>query len=448
MRRLVSVFHFFKEAFLSLGGKDKELRPEDALLLFLKIRPYEALCSMTTAEIKKDLASLWGDVVASAVPEAINVKTIPDEEEKKGVISRLISGSPKHLDIAFICQRDPESSAWTKGHAEGAAYLADALPESAAVRTYFGAEPGESAERIIEQAITEGAELVFTTTPPLLSSTLRMAVKYPKVRFYNCSACQPLSSVKSYYCRTYEGKFITGLIAGALADNDLVGYVGSYPIFGVPASINAFALGVRMTNPRAKILLEWSCLEVDCVRKLRDRGVKVISNRDVPVPDVNYLKQGYYGTFITDASGGLTPVASPCWVWGKLYENIVRSLLSGSAEKKDRAVNYWWGMDSGVIDVAISELVPDGVRALAETFVSKLKKGEYDIFSNKLTAQDGTLISDGIKPLSSMDVLKMDKLCEAVTGSIPEYEEIFPISRALVRELGVHRDGIPPVAEE
>ena len=94
-------------------------------------------------------------------------------------------------------------------------------------------------DAIIRYFKDNGADLVFTTTPQLLDATLKAAVKHPKVGFYNCSACQPFSSVKSYYCRIYEGKFITGLIAGALADNDLVGYVGSYPIMGVPASINA-----------------------------------------------------------------------------------------------------------------------------------------------------------------------------------------------------------------
>ena len=51
----------------------------------------------------------------------------------------------------------------------------------------------------------------------------------------------PYSTVRTYYSRIYEGKFITGAIAGAMADNNRIGYVGSYPIFGVPASINAFA---------------------------------------------------------------------------------------------------------------------------------------------------------------------------------------------------------------
>ena len=447
-RRLLSSYYYFKQAFNSLGGIKQGLEPEDALLLFLKVYSYDSLTEMSPAELKKALSGLWDDVRTVSDPDTIRVETVPEEDDKMSVIQKLIFPAPKHLSVAFVYERDSDASPWTKGHAEGAAQLLEALTDSVAVKQYFHADTSETVGEMIDGAVSDGAELVFTTTPRMLDPTLKAAVKYPKVRFFNCSACQPLSSVKSYYCRTYEGKFITGVIAGALAENDLVGYVGSYPILGVPASINAFALGVRMTNPRARILLEWTCTNTDCVRTLKEKGVRVISNRDIPVPDATYLRHGQYGTFLIGNDGGLEPLASPCWLWGKLYENIVRSILSGNAEKKDQAVNYWWGMDSGVIDVALSEQVPPGVRSLAETLMGMLKKGLLDPFDQRLAAQDGSLISDGENRLSSMEILKMDRLAEHVEGTIPGYEEIFPMSRALVRELGVYRDRIPPETED
>ena len=436
----------FLEAFSSLGRREETVTPEDALLMLLKVCPYPDLVRMDPDGLMKELSALWGDVKASADPESLSVRTQPPEE-KKSVISKLIAGTPKHLRTAFICQRDEDTSPWTRGHAEGARELEETLSDAVSVRIYYHADGPEAEEKTIDEAVADGAELVFTTTPILLTATLKAAIKYQKVRFYNCSACQALSSVKSYYCRTYEGKFITGLIAGALAKNDLVGYIGSYPILGVPAAINAFALGARMTNPRARVLLEWTCTEVDCVAKLRGRGAEVISNRDIPVPDANYMKHGYYGTFLFE-NGEPRPAASPVWVWGKLYENIVRTILSGNAEERTQAVNYWWGMDSGAIDVTVSDAVPEGVSRLAGTLSGMLRQGSFDIFAERLIAQDGTVISDGEHPLSSMDILRMDRLSNIVEGHIPEYEEVFPMSKALVRELGVHRDRIPPETEE
>lgn len=49
-----------------------------------------------------------------------------------------------------------------------------------------------------------------------------------------------------------------GAIAGAMAENGRLTYIADYPIYGSIANINAFALGAKMINPRAKVFLEWS----------------------------------------------------------------------------------------------------------------------------------------------------------------------------------------------
>ena len=133
--------------------------------------------------------------------------------------------------------RDKETSDWTRGHAAGADHLAEVLGEKVSVKSYEHADTQEEAEKLLDEAVKDGAEVVFTTAPPLLRSTLKAAVQYPKVHFLNCSTGTQLSSVRSYYCRTFEGKFITGLIAGAMADDNRIGFIAGYPILGVPAAI-------------------------------------------------------------------------------------------------------------------------------------------------------------------------------------------------------------------
>jgi len=443
-RRFSARCHYFKEAFAALGGQSKDLKCEDALLLWLRVYPYEQLGTMNAKELKESLSGLWEDVQVTADPEPVQVHTAP-EEAQPSLITKLISPAPKRLNVAMIYQQDEEISTWTKGHAQGAAHLQAAFPEQVTVREYRHADTPEETLALLDQAVEEGADLVFTTTPPLLSATLKAAVKYPKVRFLNCSAGTSLSSVRSYYCRIYEGKFVTGMIAGAMAKNDLIGYVASYPILGVPASINAFTLGARMTNPRAKVLLEWSCLEGNAVEKLIARGARVISNRDVPLPNAHYMGLGEYGTYLIDEAGRLSPLASPCWMWGKLYENLVRTVLSGSYDQKKapEAINYWWGMDSGVIDVQMTELVPEGIRTLAAAMMDRIKTGALLPFQRELVSQDGEMKNDGSRDLSSRELLTMDYLLEGVEGAIPAYEELLPMSRALVRELGLHPEDLP-----
>ena len=266
----------------------------------------------------------------------------------------------------------------------------------------------------------------------------------------NCSVDAPYSSVRTYYSRIFEGKFITGAIAGAMSDNNTIGYIGSYPIFGVPASINAFALGAQLTNPRAKVALRWSCVEGNPVEDFLKAGIRVVSNRDVPVPGRIHLEHGSYGTYFIEPDGSLLHLASPCWMWGRFYEHVVGSIFNGSwgqGTEVDKAVNYWWGMDSGVIDVTMSKDLPEGLRQLAWILRKGLQNGTIDPFKRLLVDQSGKVINDGSRSLTPEELLHMDWLCNNVEGSIPSFDQILPYSQAMVRELGIYRDQIPPEKE-
>ena len=422
-----------------------ELLPEEGLLLWLRVYPFQDLGRLSSTELKKAMQALKDNLVA--LEEPVKLETEPTEQ-KQNLFSKLISAGPEHLHVAFIHPRNPETSAWITSHEEGVQHLKSVMGSRVTLRSYFQADTPEKAEELLDRAVEKGADVVFTTTPQLSRPTLKAAVKHPRVKFLNCSVDAPYSSVRTYYGRVFEGKFITGAIAGAMSENDSIGYIGSYPIFGVPAAINAFALGAQMTNPRAKIQLRWSCLPGNPVEEFRKQNIHVISNRDVPTPDQFHLEGGGYGTYVFDENGILVPMASPCWVWGKFYENVIESIFTGNWDQnKSRAVNYWWGMDSGVIDVTFSEHLPEGLHALAQILREGLQAGTLDPFRRRLVAQDGTVISDGSRSLTTDELLHMDWLCDNVEGRLPGFDELLPYSQAMVRELGVYRDSIPMIKE-
>ena len=442
-------FQYFVEAFESLNQKNLDILPEEALLLWLKLYSFRDLGKLTAAELKQSLSALWDDVVSNANPDSVIVQTAPSEAPKVGIISRLITSTPEHLNVAFLHPRNPDLSPWSEAHDMGRRHLEQVFPEEVTVRNYFHADTPELADTLLDQAVEDGADVVFTTTPQLGRATLKAAVNHPRVRFLNCSVDVPYSSIRTYYCRIYEEKFITGTIAGAIAKNNRIGYVGSSPIFGVPASINAFALGAQLTNPDAKIQLRWSCLPGSPMAGFLRDGIRVISNRDVPTPDKVYLEHGCYGTYQMDENGSLIPLASPCWLWGKFYENVIRSILSGAwDDSASGAINYWWGMDSGVIDVELADHLPEALRSLANILRKGLQNRTIDPFFRRIVAQDGTVKNDGSRTLHPDELLHMDWLCENVEGAIPQFDEILPFAQPVVRELGVYRDQIPAEKEE
>ena len=442
-------FQYFRDAFEVLNGQLLDLQPEDALLIWLRVYPYRDLGELTGEELKKTLTAIWDDLTAIAQPEPVKVET-STPKAKGGILNRIITAGPEHLNVAFIHQLDCEQSGWVKAHEEGREHLEQVMGSAVTVRSYFHADSDAAAEEMLDAAVADGAQVVFTTSPQLGRATLKAAVKNPKVKFLNCSVNVPFSSIRTYYSRVYEGKFITGAIAGAMADGNRIGYIASYPIFGEPASINAFALGALMTNPRATIDLRWSCQSGSHVADFVRKGIRVISNREIPSQDPIYLDFCNYGTYQVGDDGVLTPLGSPFWQWGKFYENVIRSIRSGTWEgSKDspQAVNYWWGMDTGVVDIKLSDKLPEGVRILAEHLCDDLRGGFIDPFRRKIIAQDGSLKNDGTHTFTPDEILHMDWLCHNVEGRIPRFDEILPMSRAMVRELGVYKDEIPAEKE-
>ena len=442
-------FQYFRDAFEALNGRLLPIGAEEALLVWLTVYPYKDLGRLTSDELKKSLNAIWENLTALAQPEPVKVET-ETPKAKGGILGRIITAGPEHLDVAFIHQLDTSRSGWSKAHDEGREYLEQVMGDAVTTHSYFGANTAEQVEAALEQAVADGAKVIFTTTPQMGRATLKAAVKHPKIRFLNCSVDIPYSSIRTYYSRLYEGKFITGAIAGAMANNDHIGYIASYPIFGEPASINAFALGAQMTNPRVRIDLRWSCQAGRPVADFVSKGIRVISNRELPSQEQMYMDFCNFGTYQVEDDGLLTPLGSPCWMWGKFYETVVRSIMSGSWEggkENLRAVNYWWGMDTGVIDVILSDKLPDGVRTLAEFLRKGLQDGSIDPFLRPIVDQEGNQRNDGSRRLTPDEILHMDWLCQNVEGCIPKFDEILPISQPMVRALGVYRNEIPAEKE-
>ena len=447
-RTFRAYYHYFTEAFASVG-KDKDLVPEEALLLWLELYPYENLGSLSAQELKKSVSALWEDMVTSNSEESVKLQTNADDSGKTSLVSRVIAALDQ-LDVAFVHQLSPTASTWVLGHEKGKEHIEEVFGDKILVRSYYDASTPEQAETLIEQAVEDGAHVVFTTSAPLRRETLKMAVKYPKVRFFNCSVDQPYSSIRSYYGRLYEAQFITGAIAGALANNDRIGYMAAYPILGEPASINAFALGAQMTNPRAQIELKWSCVPGTSQADFFADGIRIISNKEAPTESKMFLDFCNYGTYLMDDTATLIPLGTPVWGWGQFYEYAIKTILSGGMQKEKgsgTALNYWFGLDSGVIDLKLSDKLPQGVRQMAKLLYEAVKQGNIDPFGRKIIAQDGTVKNDGSESFTSEQILRMDWLCDNVIGSIPSYEEIMPTSRNMVQELGVFRDKIPAEIE-
>lgn len=430
-RRFIAGYTYFQEPFLKLGGGEIPITTADAMLVWLKVYSFDDLISFPSAELTRSIKAVWADI--KALSEPIAVQTDTPEVKENNLLGRIFKGKqPSHLNVAFISDQLPCQSDWARAHDLGREYLETVMEDRVTTQTFYGVHPDQEAEAAMETAIENGAQMILAITPPLIGACRKTAARHPDVRILNCSVSMPYAGVRTYYGRIYEAKYIAGAIAGALSRSGRIGYVASNPIFGVPASINAFALGAQLTNPQAEVVVRWSCVEQDAMDALAWEGVSVIANRDIPTPD--RIREPWGLCRIEE--GKFHSLASPYWHWGSVYTNLIRSVLSGGWEalgaSAGQAVNYWWGMNSRAVDILLGDDLPAGVRKLAEI----LRKG---------------IIDGSIQPFPEATpekILQMDTLLDCVRGSIPQYEELLPMARPLVRLQGVYRDAIPPEKED
>jgi len=431
-RRFAAGYTYFLEPFLKLGGGDLPITTADALLVWLKVYSFDDLLTLPTAELAKSVKAVWSDIKALSEPIAVRTDA-PAETKESNLLGRIFK--PKqisHLNVAFISDQLPNQSDWARAHDLGREYLETVMEDRVTTQTFYGVHADSEAEAAMETAIENGAQLIFAITPPLIGACRKTAARHPDVRILNCSVSMPYAGVRTYYSRIYEAKYIAGAIAGALSRSGRIGYVASNPIFGVPASISAFALGAQLTNPRVEISLRWSCVEEHAMDALAWEGVSLISNRDIPTPD--RIREPWGLCRIED--GKFHSLASPYWHWGSVYTNLVRGILGGGWEAlnapEGQPVNYWWGMNSRAVDILLGDDLPAGIRQLAGI----LREG---------------IINGSIQPFPDATpetILHLDTLPDCVHGSIPRYEDLLPMARPLARLQGVYRDAIPPEKED
>lgn len=445
----LSQFHTFKEVYDKLDVRRQPVTTAEALLVWLQVYRFSDLKEMTISQLEKSLLAIWPDIEAVGKGGPIQVSTTPEMPDK-GFFERMIDSVrlPSHLNVAFIYEMEPDESRWLSVHDQGRKILDLAMGDQVSTCSYVVTSE-ETAEELMERAREDGAQVLIAASASLIFACRKMAAKYPGLYILNCSASMPYLGVRTYYSRMYEVKFILGAVAGAVSGEDSIGYIAGLPIFGVPAGINAFALGARMTNPRAKVKLLWSGTSEDALEQLVKEGLGVISDCDIPFPG---QKKEFLGLCQTN-KGRMETLAIPVWDWGRFYIRLISSILHGSwnalsAKNGDRAVNYWWGIDSRVIGVQLYQTLPDSVRELAEILERGIGDGSINPFHRFIRRQDGTVFNDKSRFPDAEEILHMDWLCDLVEGEIPAYEELLPRMKELVRLQGIYRDYVPPKKEE
>lgn len=422
----IYIYNTFRRIYYELRGDRLPITTGDAFLEYAKIygipdRFNEDELRRTVKELIKELELLKRD-------DIVDIQTAPEENSQGGVLSTITTfiRPAKKLKVAFAYARTIETSGWTYTHELGRRYLEQVMGDQVETSYIENVPENDGSYSVIKSLADNGNDVIFTTSPVFRNASLRCALRYPDKKFFNCSEHRPYKHLSNYYGRTYEPRFLTGIIAGAMTRTNLLGYAATSPTPEVISCINAFALGARMVNPDATVKVtwtrEWNSHErfTDADKKLVDAGADIISNRNLTIPREVTTQYGVYSMLcIFDPKTKMLQhhLAAPIWHWGTFYERILKNLISeenyigfGDAlGLGSKLVNFWWGMDSGVLDIYyVPKYVPPDTQKLVDLLKRIIIGNDFNPFTGPIADINGVERVPRDEAASQQQILKMN----------------------------------------
>ncbi|QUS35798.1 BMP family ABC transporter substrate-binding protein [Falsirhodobacter algicola] len=333
------------------------------------------------------------------------------------------------VKACFIYVGPVGDGGWTFQHDQARKALIEEFGDRVDASTYQESVPeGADAERVLTQMALSGCNIIFATSFGYMDAVNNVAAKFPNVKFEHATGYRrDHANVSTYDARFYEGRAVTGTIAGMMTKSDKIGYIGSYPIPENIQGINAAYLAAKKVNPDVTISVVWAyswfdpAKEADAARALIEQGVDVIlQHTDSTAPLAEAAKtEGVIGFGQASDMAEFKPsprVASIIDNWAPYYIERVGELLDGTYEQGAT----WAGIAGGEVQIGeITDAVPADVKAEAEKVRDAIASGELHPFTGPLNKQDGTeWLADGETP-DDADLAGMNFFVEGITGQIP-----------------------------
>jgi len=336
------------------------------------------------------------------------------------------ASAQEKLKVGFVYVGPVGDFGYSYQHDQGRKELEKALGDKIET-TFVENVPEPDSERAIEQLARTGHKLIFTTSFGFMEPTVKVAKKYPNIKFEHATGYKRAPNLATYAAKFHEGRYIVGQIAGKMTKSGTIGYVGAFPIPEVISGINSFFLGAQSVNPDVKLKVVWvnswfdPAKEGDAAKALLDQGVDVITQHtDSPAPLQAAEARGKYGFGQASDMERFAPKAQLTAIidhWGDYYIQRTKAVLDGTWKSEDT----WGGLDVNMVQMAPYKNMPDDVKKMAEETEAAIKSGKLNPFKCPVYGQDGKEIEcKGNGALSDEQILGMNFYVKGIDDKIPQ----------------------------
>ena len=303
---------------------------------------------------------------------------------------------PGKIKVCFLYVGSRTDGGYSESHDRGRLELEKALGDRVETAFLENVPEGPAAEKAVESLARSGCKLVFATSFGFMDATLKVAEKFPDVTFEHATGYRTSKNVGTYNARSYEGRYIQGVIAAKVSRTGTAGYIGSFPIPEVIMGINAFMLGGRSVDPDFKVKVAWAhtwadpAKEAEAARTLADQGADVLAQHtDSTAPMQVAAKRGIKAFGQASDMIAIGPKAQLTAIvdtWGAYYIKRTQAIIDGDRT----AEQAWEGLKDGILTMAPYTNMPDDVKRAAEEVEARIRSGALHPFTGPVKKQDGS----------------------------------------------------------
>ena len=301
---------------------------------------------------------------------------------------------PKIVKAAWIYVGPVGDFGWTYAHDLGRRVVAS-LFKNWLQTTYVESVPEGQVKSQIETLLSKGYNVIFTTSYGYMEGTLDEAKLHPNDMFFHCSGYLRYKNMGTYFADEYQGKYLEGLLAGALTKTGHIAYVAAFYTPEVVRHLNAFAIGAeemgkllhKNITVYTMMLGAWYApakAKKAAETLVNQYNVDAIAYTEDSTAILQYSEQLYKQQHkIVYVFSGYTPgyiyapdtLVSGVFVrWEVIYADILTKIHAGIYTPYNlQNVDYWYLMNTGAVDLG-AWVYPNGtVMHINPKFIPELK---------------------------------------------------------------------------
>ncbi|MGI9417729.1 MAG: BMP family ABC transporter substrate-binding protein [Geminicoccaceae bacterium] len=329
------------------------------------------------------------------------------------------------LKAAFIYVGPVGDAGWTYRHDQGRQCL-----EQEGIPTAFVESVPQTADvaTVERDFIDQGFNLIFATAFGYQPFTQEVANENPDLHFFGITpTIAPADNILNFYGKLWDGRYLTGLVAGSMTESNKIGFVAAHPIPTVLAGINAFTLGVREVNPHAEVQVVWTLswfdppAEKQAAVALVEGGADVVAqHQDTPSPVQGAAENGAWAIGSESDMTSFAPdryLTGTIWDWCPFYKQAAAMVQDDSFAPGE----FYGDLADGTVSIApLNDAVPDEVKALVESRQQALIDGSFDYWAGPISDNLGNEVVAEGATLAIDEINGMGWLIEGVVGEVPK----------------------------